>query len=404
MSDDRGRRLAFIVCFVVFTASNIGLALQDDFAALLVLRMVQAAGCSATIALTIAVVADISTSAERGRNMSMANSGNMLGPSLGPTIGGLLTKYLGWRSLFWFLVIYTVALAIVFVPLFPETCRSVVGNGSIPARGVSRSVLGQLQQQKYQATAPQIQIQEKKEDTSTDKTKSRFPNPFKALSVLGDKETCIVILYNSFFFTGMEVIATCLSFLYKDIYGFNTLQSGLCFLALGMGTLIASIGTGYVVDWNFRRHAKRISLTIIKGQQMDLDDFPLERSRLEVALPGHILATLAIVTFGWTTKFRVPLAGPEIAFFFVGFGIASVFNVSNTLLIDLNPGRPGAVIASVNFVRCLLSAAGAAAIVPMINAMGSGWAFTFFGFMYCVLFAVAMLVIKKGPTWRQRRQ
>lgn len=51
---------------------NIGLALQTNYAALLVLRMVQAIGGTAAIALTFAVVADIATSAERGKYMVCA--------------------------------------------------------------------------------------------------------------------------------------------------------------------------------------------------------------------------------------------------------------------------------------------------------------------------------------------
>lgn len=69
MSDNSGRRRSFIICFVIFCIGNIGLALQTNYVALLILRMVQAVGGTAAIALTFAVVADIATSAERGTYM-----------------------------------------------------------------------------------------------------------------------------------------------------------------------------------------------------------------------------------------------------------------------------------------------------------------------------------------------
>jgi MFS family permease len=78
-SDNTGRRLSFIVCFFIFIGANIGLALQTNYAALLVLRMVQAFGCSAAIALTMAIVADIAVSAERGRYMGYATAGLLFG-------------------------------------------------------------------------------------------------------------------------------------------------------------------------------------------------------------------------------------------------------------------------------------------------------------------------------------
>lgn len=84
MSDNSGRRLSYIICFIIFLLANIGLALQTSYAALLVLRMVQASGCSAAIALSNAVVADIATSAERGKYMGYATAGLLIGPAFGP--------------------------------------------------------------------------------------------------------------------------------------------------------------------------------------------------------------------------------------------------------------------------------------------------------------------------------
>ena len=83
MSDNNGRRLSYIICFIIFGIANIGLALQTNYAALLCLRMVQAFGCSAAIALSMAVVADIATSAERGKYMGYATAGLLFGPAFG---------------------------------------------------------------------------------------------------------------------------------------------------------------------------------------------------------------------------------------------------------------------------------------------------------------------------------
>lgn len=202
MSDPSGRRPSFLICFVIFIAGNIGLALQTNYAALLVLRMVQAAGCSAAIALTSAVVADITTSAERGKYMGYATAGLLIGPSFGPTIGGLLAEYLGWRSIFWFNAIYTGVLLVVFAFFFPETGRNVVGNGSIPARGWNQSVLGYLQQRKHMRETASM-ADDKSSIATIQKKKVRMVNPLKTLAILKDKLSCLILIYNGFFFTGM---------------------------------------------------------------------------------------------------------------------------------------------------------------------------------------------------------
>jgi MFS family permease len=41
LSDDAGRRPAYFLCFVIYIAANIGLALQNSYPALMVLRCVQ---------------------------------------------------------------------------------------------------------------------------------------------------------------------------------------------------------------------------------------------------------------------------------------------------------------------------------------------------------------------------
>lgn len=80
-ADGSGRRLGYLVCFVVTIAANIGLGAQNSYAALLVLRMVQSAGSSGMVALSQAVVADMVTSQERGQYMAYAALGSLLGRS-----------------------------------------------------------------------------------------------------------------------------------------------------------------------------------------------------------------------------------------------------------------------------------------------------------------------------------
>jgi len=49
LSDNRGRRIAFIGTFLVYMAANICLAFSNNFALLMVFRAIQAVGSSATL-------------------------------------------------------------------------------------------------------------------------------------------------------------------------------------------------------------------------------------------------------------------------------------------------------------------------------------------------------------------
>ncbi|EMD62851.1 hypothetical protein COCSADRAFT_37744 [Bipolaris sorokiniana ND90Pr] len=344
----------------------------------------------------MAVVADITTSADRGTYMGYAQAGVLMGPAFGPTIGGLLSRYLGWRAIFWFLSIFSGTLLILFVFFFPETCRKVVGNGSIPPRGVNRSVISCIQQRKLRKQFPQ-------ETTAPlpPRTKTAWPNPLATMRILGEKESGIILLYNGLFFTGLMVTVAAIPDLFHEAYGLDELDIGLCYISNGVASLIASLTMGRVVDWNFRRHARKIGLAIIPGKQQDLSNFPIERVRMEVLLPNHMVGVLGIFMFAWTLQFKTHIAGPEIALGVMGFCITSAFNITNGLLIELHRDQPAAATAAVNFARCLMSAGGSAAILPMCRAMSPGWAFTLIAFVYVALLPVALWVMRDGMRWRQ---
>jgi multidrug resistance protein len=132
ISDRIGRRPAYFLSFTLFIAANIGLALQTNYVALLILRCLQSCGSSGTAALSSAVVSDVATRQQRGSYIGFAALGSSMGPALGPLIGGLLTHFLGWRSIFWLPTIYGGVMLLIYMLFMPETCRNIVGNESLP--------------------------------------------------------------------------------------------------------------------------------------------------------------------------------------------------------------------------------------------------------------------------------
>lgn len=120
LSDQIGRRPVYMITFAIYVAANIGLALQNNYVALMVLRAMQSTGSSATVAIGSAVVGDLTTSAERGGYIAGVQASIQFAPALAPVLGGILTQYLGWRSTFWFLVIGSGVFLITYLPLVPE--------------------------------------------------------------------------------------------------------------------------------------------------------------------------------------------------------------------------------------------------------------------------------------------
>lgn len=396
-ADKAGRRPAYVVCFTIYVAANIGLALQNNYAALFVLRCLQSAGSSTTIALSSGVVADVATASQRGSYMGLVTAGSLLGPSVGPVIGGLLAQYLGWRAIFWFLVIFAGAFMVPFLIFFPETARGVVGDGSLPPQKWNMSLISYLKSRKAREEGVES-------PTSSTKQKLRFPNPLQTLSIVFQKDTSIVLFCNAILFAGFYDVSATIPSIFNELYGLDDLQVGLCYIPFGVGASIASFLNGRFLDYNYRRIAKSINFPLVKNRHTDLRNFPIEKARLQIAFPMLALGSLCILAFGWCLNFGVHLAAPTTILFFMGLTLTGAFNTVSTLLVDFYPTQAAKATAANNFVRCLLGAGATALIDPMLSAMGRGWCFTFISLAMLSTSPLLLLEIHKGPKWREERR
>ncbi|KAK0719348.1 major facilitator superfamily transporter [Lasiosphaeris hirsuta] len=409
-ADAAGRRPAYVICFVVYIAANIGLALCKDYASLLIVRCLQSAGSSTTVALCQAVVADIVVSADRGQYIGITAIPIVLAPSLGPVIGGLLAQYLGWRWIFWFLAI-TASVNLGFMLLFfPETCRRIVGDGSVRAHPIYRTFWQMIKdvrarRQSKRATAPYNADHSSLHRTTSTRSRGpalhlRPPNPLASLSLLLEKELSILLGYSAIVFAGFYAIATALPSQFSALYGLSDLQIGLMYLPLAGGSIVAAGVAGPLVNWNYRRHAGKLGVPVDRKRQADLRSFPIERARLEVGMPLLALSAAVMIAWGWAVQAGAHIAVPCVLLFLLGVGMIGFNNTSSVLIVDIYPEKAGAAVAANNLTRCLLGAAFSAFIVPMIDGIGAGWAYTIIGGLYIVFSPLMWAVMRKGMGWR----
>jgi multidrug resistance protein len=192
MADRAGRRPIYAICYIIFNAANIGLALQNNYTALLILRMVQSAGSSSTVSLANGVVGDIVTSAERGTYIAYASLAGIFGPMIAPVLGGAIAQYAGWHFLFWFQLIFSSAVYVPLLLFMPETCRRVVDDGSIPPPRWSRNITDTIRH-RNRAKKGLVPDAAKQEEIRK-RYRIGFPNPLATLRVVADRGTAIVLI------------------------------------------------------------------------------------------------------------------------------------------------------------------------------------------------------------------
>jgi multidrug resistance protein len=404
LSDTVGRRPVYVLCFAIYFCANVGLAIQRNYWALLMFRVMQSTGISATIALSNAVAADTVTSAERGTYLGIASLGGILGPALGPTLGGLISKYWGWHGIFWFLAMLSGFLLLLMLLLFPETGRHMVGDGSIPPPTWSRSLLDIISDRRKQSQRINREEEYAHRDQLSKKRRVRFPNPFNTLRLLFELPTGIVLLVNGIFFGAYYAIVSTVPVHFANSYGLNDLQIGLMYIPIGLGTICSSFTNGKLIDWNFKRIADHNGgMPGMKNGKQDLTMFPIEQARLQLAIPTSIISALFIVAYGWYLHYGGPLPFAIALLFFIGYFMTASYNVMNVLIVDLNYDAPATATAANNFVRCFIGAASTAGIIPLLDLLGKGPSYSIVAGICTGIIPLSFLVYSFGLQWRQER-
>jgi EmrB/QacA subfamily drug resistance transporter len=132
-SDRRGRKLAYLHGFALFSVASAACSLAPDLGVLIAARVVQGAGAALLQANSVALV---TTSAPTGRLRSALGAqaaAQAVGLALGPTVGGLIVAGAGWRWVYAINVPVGAVALVAGVLLLPRTrTRRLEGRPDVP--------------------------------------------------------------------------------------------------------------------------------------------------------------------------------------------------------------------------------------------------------------------------------
>ena len=96
-----GRKPIFLIALAGFTLASAACGASATLAEIVVFRALQGVFGAALVPLSQATVLDIFPPEKRGQAMSLWSMGVIVGPILGPTLGGYLTELYDWRWVFY---------------------------------------------------------------------------------------------------------------------------------------------------------------------------------------------------------------------------------------------------------------------------------------------------------------
>ena len=126
LSDALGRRPIIIAGLCVFTFASLGCAIAGNVHTLWLWRALQGLSAGAGLVIGRAIVRDCFQGAEAQRLMSQITIVFGVAPAIAPVIGGALLNLLGWRSVFWMMMIFCAAVLVWAVRALPETLPSTM--------------------------------------------------------------------------------------------------------------------------------------------------------------------------------------------------------------------------------------------------------------------------------------
>ena len=136
-------------------------------------------------------------------------------PMFGPIIGGWLVQHYTWTGVFWFLAIFSGTVEIGMLLFFPETARILVGDGSLPAKGISRTIYAVLRDF----------CTRRKGHQQLEKANYEFqwhvPNPFNCVKVLAHMPTLFAELTGAVYYTVFGCVGASLSVQMVQRYQLN---------------------------------------------------------------------------------------------------------------------------------------------------------------------------------------
>jgi DHA1 family bicyclomycin/chloramphenicol resistance-like MFS transporter len=121
LSDALGRRPIVLAGLALYTFASLGCAIAGNIQSLWLFRTLQGISAGAGLVVGRAIIRDRFHGPEAQRLMSQITMVFAIAPALAPVLGGALLNTLGWRSIFWAMLVLAAAVLAWAEKSLPET-------------------------------------------------------------------------------------------------------------------------------------------------------------------------------------------------------------------------------------------------------------------------------------------
>lgn len=377
LSEEFGRRIIYVTTLFIALIFIIPCAVAKNIGTLLVCRLIDGLAFSAPMCLIGGNLADMFAGADRGVAMSVFSAAPFLGPVAGPLIGGYIGDNVGWRWLYWVLLIFSGAVYIAIVIFLPETSHSQILK--LRAKKL-RKLTGD---EKYRS------LTELKTRTVSETVKETLCRPIILLSEL---IVFLITIYMSVIYGLLYMFFFAYPIVFMEGKGWSASKTGLMFIPVGLGVLIAT-----ALSPIFNKHYNKLA-----KKYVDRGDLPPPELRLIPMMIGSWFVPIGLFSFAWSSYPHVSWAGPCISGLACGFGFNCLYNPANNYIVDSYQHYAASALAAKTFVRSIWGACVPLFTIQMYHRLGYEWASSLMAFISLACCAIPILFYIFGAEIRLR--
>ncbi|PWY85914.1 MFS multidrug transporter [Aspergillus heteromorphus CBS 117.55] len=380
LSEIYGRRIILSCANWFFVAWQIGCALAPNITALVIFRFFAGIGGVGSITLGAGVIADLFPIEKRGMATSIWALGPLIGPVVGPICGGFVGEEIGWRWVFWILLIAGATISIGIEILNRETYAPVLIRWKTAqlSKSLNRNDLRSVFDLSTGTTPP----------TVTQALKKGLKRPL--LLLIRSPIVLLLSTYMSVIYGLLYLFFTTITSVFEETYGFSTGLSGLAYLGIGIGFMTGLLCIALTSD-----------KIVLKLTARNAGVFEPEM-RLPTMIFFSCLLPVSFFWYGWSAKYHVQWIVPIIGMAPFGIGMMGVYMPIQTYVIDCYPAYAASANAALTAERSLVGALLPLAGPKMFDSLGLGWGNSLLGFIALAFVPVPILFNKYGRRIRER--
>ncbi|KAG9204400.1 hypothetical protein G6514_000856, partial [Epicoccum nigrum] len=241
MSEKYGRKIVYLLSSPVFILFTLGAGFSKSFASLIVCRFFAGLTGSPALAVGAGSNADLFPPHQRAKITAVFLMAPFAGPSLGPVVGGFAAQYKSWRWTQWCMIFVTLAVYLASLPM-KETYKPI-----ILARRAKK--LG-------------MEIKPANDAGAAAMKRAVMIGLFRPMHMLVTEPVVFFLsLYTAFAFGVLFLFFAAFPFIFsRSPYSFSTSQTGLTFLAIGLGVLLGGL-SGVLIDHTMYQGRHRAAIT-----------------------------------------------------------------------------------------------------------------------------------------------